>query len=1350
MLFSHEMEIFSLYLFSNEICTMNFQTCKHSFLLFLWGLFLIVGSLSAQKIEVRPIPLLDKLPVRAIHRIFQDSDGYMWYGTFNGLCRYDGYDINVFRSDIFTPNLLRDNYITYIVEDHKKKIWFGTMKGLYILDKATYRITPVEVDDISEKNIFTINVTSDGTVWVSVAGWLYRFNADGTLLKKYEMTFNQVAQCVYIVYEDRKGNLLISVTDCGMYRLNKETDAFEPYFHHKEYRFIERIIWDEIHHCYWLGTWEKGIVCFDPEADDAGRWYVSQPLPVDIAHQATGDVFHMVQDDVFHYLWVTTDKDLFVFRITEQRRLEQVDTSPFLPVGNKMLYEIYKSREGQLWVSAFDMESFMVDIRDNGVDKYPLAPLRNRIKANPVVTSLCKDSKGMFWFTQERYGVCIYDAATDRLRHYTDCPKAGMLPLGNVTNLTASKMEGSVWGVLYPFSSSIVRLHQDNMEISQEIRINLNEVVRQPGHVVSMLEDKKQDLWIGTNRGLFVYRTGTGNLEMIDSELGSVNGIVQANDGKIWFAVADKGLGFMKNDGQYELFPSAKDFMCMDVSSDGKLWLGTGLGEVLQFDTQLKTLSDHSMSCGMKGDFINQIVVDTYNHIWIVTNQMLKEYNPNNGAYRSYATNDLQLSLSRFMEKSVYYDRKAGEIFFGGVSGFISIAPSQALESIPEQIATHITDMRVKGKSIRKEISPGNSIRLSPDSQDLEISFSTLSYCGLEQIRYTYRLVGVDKDWIYLNPGENKAFYNKLSKGTYTFQVKATDKNGLWSNQITELEIYRLPAFYETWWAYLIYICISLGLIALFFYLYIRQMKRENNKKLVDEMTQLKLRYFTNVSHELLSPLAVLSCLAGSIRSSDKEDKKYVDMMLANIKRLKALLQQILDLRRIDNKKMELSVSYGDVLAFLKELCKDSFSIMMSEKQINFSLVAEEDSVKGFFDRDKLDKIVSNLLSNAYKYTPSGKSVFLSVGTKYAGGHEYLVLKVGDEGIGISSKEQDKIFVRFYNNKNSKPGLSNGIGLSLTKELVELHHGHIALKSALGKGSTFTIEIPLDKECYLSDEYCKMSEPVLSETSELEPSGEENLRETLLLVEDNRELLYLMKDIFAEDYRVLMAENGREAWESIRKNGVNIVVSDIMIPEMDGIELCRHIKNDTATSHIIVVLLTAQISMENEITSYELGADDYVSKPFEPDVLKVRLKNLLNKRKQIQANSKNNPSIGMISKIDFTSLDEQLIEKAIKVVERNLSEPEFDVVALASELGMSRSTLARKIKGITGKTPLDFIKDIKMKHACQMLKNKRMSIAEVVVALGYNDHKYFAASFREVYGMTPSEYQKKAEEIEII
>lgn len=1299
--------------------------------------------LSAQKITVKNIPLLDKLPVKAIHRIFQDSDGFIWYGTFNGLCRYDGYNIDVFRSDMFTPGILKDNYITYIAEDLEKKIWFGTLKGLYILDKATYKITMVDAGSISEENIFTINITHDGTIWVSVSGCLYRFNSDGSLIRKYNMVFNEISQCVYIVYENKEGDLLISVTDNGMYKLNKQKDIFEPYYYNKEYRFIERIIWDDIHQCYWLGTWEKGIVRFDPKATSVEQLYTPQPLPVDIAHQSTGDVFHMVQDDVFHYLWVTTDKDLFVFKITNQGRLEQVDTSSFLSVGNKMLYEIYKDREGKLWVSAFDTESFIVDIRDNVVNKYPLYSLKNRIKANPAIAAFCKDANGLFWFIQDRYGLCLYDSETDKLVHFSDCQSKNSIWLEGITNLVFSRTTGNVWGIS---PSLIVGLSQERMKIKQNVCIDINHYIKNPGNILSFLEDKNKNLWIGTNKGLFVYRMVTGKLEIIEKDLGSVSGIVQANDGKIWFSISNKGIGFIKNDGTCEIYPFTKDFVCMDVASDGKLWLGTGLGEVLLFDSQTKTLSDHSERCGMKGDLINRIVVDIYNHIWIVTNQMLKEYNPTNGAYRSYATNNPQLLLNRFMPHAVYYDYKGGDIFFGGVSGIISISPSQGLESIPEQITTHVTDVKVMGKSIRKEICLDDIIHLSPDAQDLEISFSSLSYHDLEQIRYAYRLVGIDKDWVYLDSGENKAFYNKLSKGTYVFQVKATDKNGLWSDCVTELKIHRSPAFYETWWAYVIYVCMILGVISLLIFVYIQQMRQKDNKKLAEKLIQMKLRYFTNVSHELLTPLTVLSCLAGSIHSTNEEDRKHVNLMQVNIKRLKNLLQQILDLRKIDNKKMRLSVSYGDVLAFLKELYEESFSFMMNEKHINFLFEIEVDSIKGYFDKDKLDKIVSNLLSNAYKYTPSGNSVTLNVGVRLTEAHEYLVLKVKDEGIGISSKEQDKIFTRFYDNKFSKPGLSNGIGLSLTKELVELHHGHIEVESVLGKGSVFTIEIPLDKGCYLVDELHEISESFVSDIEGQETVNEGSSQETLLLVEDNQELLYLMKDIFKDDYQVAIADNGKNAWEYIQGNNIDMVISDIMMPEMDGMELCRLIKSNIATSHIIVVLLTAQSNIENEITSYEVGADDYVSKPFEPNVLKVRLRNLLKKKRQIQTAFRANPSVGMISKIDFTSIDEQLIEKAIGAVERNLSDPEFDVIALAAELGMSRSTLARKIKGLTGRTPLDFIKGIKMKHACQMLQNKNMSIAEVVVALGYNDHKYFTSSFKEIYGITPSEYQRKYSE----
>ena len=535
-------------------------------------------------------------------------------------------------------------------------------------------------------------------------------------------------------------------------------------------------------------------------------------------------------------------------------------------------------------------------------------------------------------------------------------------------------------------------------------------------------------------------------------------------------------------------------------------------------------------------------------------------------------------------------------------------------------------------------------------------------------------------------------------------------------------------------------------------HLYFQQIKQENNKRLMEEVTQMKLRYFTNISHELLTPLTILSCLADEIESPDKGDRKRVGLIQTNIRRLKRLLQQILDLRKIDSKNMKLFVSYGDILAVVRGICEDSFDLLMKNKQIVFSYSAEQEEIKGYFDRDKLDKILFNLLSNAYKYTPQGRSVRLDMQVYVFDRHQYLRIRIQDEGIGIAPKELDRIFTRFYSNRHNKSELSNGIGLSLTKELVELHHGTIAVESQPGKGSLFIVEIPIDKECFTADELKEVDSvkdrvvetngKEIVEEPETEEEGEKG-EYTLLLVEDNAELLLLMKGLFAKTYQVATAENGRIALEYIREHNVDIVVSDIMMPEMDGLELCRTIKSDVATSHIIVVLLTARISTENQISSYEVGADDYIPKPFEPKVLKVRLASLLKQRRKIQTEFKNNPKAGLILHTGFTSLDEQLIEKALKIVEENISDPKLDVVTLADHLHVSRSTLSRKIKAITGQTPLDFIKDIKMKYACRMLENKTVTVAEVVIALGYSDHKHFTTSFKEVFGITPSEYQKK-------
>ena len=1310
-------------------------------------LFCVIPS-HAQNITIRDIPSQDKLPVNAIHRIFQDSDGYMWYGTFNGLCRYDGYNIRVFRSDLLHPGMLSNNYITYIAEDHEKKIWFGTREGVYTLDKTTYRITHMDMGEHSDKDVFSINVTRDGTIWVSVLGTLVRLGPDGKVIQTYKIEYNGSPRQAYIVYENKADELLASLNGGGMYRLNEEKDAFEPYHHHPDYMDIEKIIWDEAHGCYWLGTWGKGIVRFDPQQQEHKLQYVPQPLPRDILGKPVGNLFHMVQDDTFHYLWVTSERDLFAFRVNSQGTLEQVDTSSFLSTGNKMLYEIYKDKYDKLWVSSFDMPSFIVDIREYTVKDYPLQPLRNQLKANPAILSLCVDEKGVFWFTQERYGLYAYDSQTEILKHYSGSRETQHLPFWEVPQIVHSRTRNSVWAV--PYSSTIYELKWQDGEMKQGIQVCLTDVTDHSGSYTFLFEDKNGDLWIGTTTSLFIYRGRTGQLERISEDVGHISQITETEDGYIWIALKNKGIGRIDKDKQITIYPFDKDFLCMDATSDGKLWLGTGAGELLLYDPVKNELTDQSSACGMKGDIINSITVDVYNHVWIGTNQIIKEYNPRNGAYRSYNTRNKNFLLDRLLSRAVYYDGK-GEIYYGGISGIVSIPPSQQLESIPEHVITHITDIKILGESIWEDYLTANPLRnslsVSPTDQNLEIEFSSLDFHHLDQIRYAYRMLGVDKDWIYLDEGRNSAFYNKLDKGKYTFEVKATDKNGLWSNEVTTIDIHRLPAFYETWWAYTLYIVLILGICWTMLYLYLRRVKQENDKKVAEQVTQMKLRYFTNISHDLMTPLTIFSCVVDEMQTTGREEESHINLLRANITRLKRLIQQVLDFRKVESGNMKLNVSHGNITGFVENICQAGFGPLVRSKQIQFTLRMQPLQIDGYFDFDKLDKILFNLLSNAFKYTPSGRAIHVEISTSGRDGHIFLELKVEDEGKGIDQKEQKKIFTRFYNNKLSEAGTSNGIGLSLVKELVELHHGSITLESELRKGSVFTVIIPIDKESYGFDELADrpieqtigldvMS--VREMTANTEPAHTYNL----LLVEDSEELLSLMRNLFIKDYHVFTAQNGVEALEQVGKHAIDIIVSDVMMPEMDGLELCRTIKEDINTSHIIVILLTAKIATEDRIESYQVGADDYIPKPFEVNVLRARLENLLRLRKQKQEDFKKNSKLE-ISQLAFSSLDEQLITKALQTVEANLSDQNFDVAKLAGLLHLSRATLTRKFRAMTGQSPLEFIRDIKMKHACRMLENPNMTIQEVIVAIGYNDHKHFTANFKETFGITSSEYQKQ-------
>ena len=589
--------------------------------------------------------------------------------------------------------------------------------------------------------------------------------------------------------------------------------------------------------------------------------------------------------------------------------------------------------------------------------------------------------------------------------------------------------------------------------------------------------------------------------------------------------------------------------------------------------------------------------------------------------------------------------------------------------------------------------------------------------------------------------------------------MKTTDTNGLWSNYIAEIQVSKEPAFYETWWAYMFYVV----LVILSLYLFYRRMKRrlqlrhelkiaQIDREKSEELVQTKLRYFTNISHDLLTPLTIITCLIDDAEMTNGSRISQLSMIRSNVNKLRRLLQQILDFRKVESGNMKLSVSKSDIVSFIDDVCKVNFAPLIRKKSQTFTFSTEDKHLIAYFDRDKIDKIVSNLLSNACKYTSEGGEIKLIMKSYQNAEHTHLRIQVVDTGEGIAPDDLENIFERFYTANKGDESESNGIGLSLTKDLVELHHGTIEVESELTKGSTFTVDFPIDKDSYQENELITGETSVndkkaamIFEHEDLDESGVVEDAQTndnhLLLVEDNEELLYLMEKILSRQYHVLVAKNGLEALDIIKDNEIDIIISDVMMPEMDGLELCRNIKSNLETSHIPVILLTAKNTAEDRIECYNAGADGYISKPFELKILEARINNFIIHKKSKQEEFRTNVEVD-IDSLETSSIDKDFLDKVVSVIKSNMAEGDFDVVQLADALAVSKSSLYRKMKIATGLSPIEFIRNIRLKHGSQLLKNKSMSIAEVAYECGFSNPKYFATCFKEDFGVTPKEYQK--------
>lgn len=773
------------------------------------------------------IPTLSLLPVNTVNCFYQDSEGYMWYGTVDGLCRDDGYSIHTFRNNFLTPELIQINLIQGITEDSRHRIWFCTHKGMYILDKTNYAITPIEIPELKEAHINTILSSNDGCIYAYSGSKLYKVDMEGKLVDKFQLAGNITG-----IYEDSSHRLWVCTSPAGIFMKEEGSNKFKTINNDLNAMSIRE---DFSHKFLWLTCYDKRIY----------KIYLGNNITL-VPQTIVGDdtninYFEFEQDDANHYLWVHTNIGIRVIKAEADNKVVNVPTIGLLPQLNMLLTSVYKDRDGNIWVGGFDTQSFYVHYQQNSVINYVGPVLQAQTNYAPAIVTLCRDNDGYIWYYQEGNGLYFYNPATQQATSYRTCPATAAAPLRQVPYLIRSKYHNCIWASTLR-GAYLVKREGETMVLKQSI--DLSQHTAKTGNVECIYEDAKGNLWISTMNGLYVWKVATRRIKVLSEDIGDISDFVQTTDGMVWGTIRNRGICRIDEQDNIKIYPHEIDFTTLDAESNGHLWLGTGEGQVLEFNpAKPDSLKDWTIKCDMTGNMVDHIAIDNIGHVWITTNQRIREFNPKNGAFRMLNTGDENVPLNRFLPRAVYFDKPTATLYFGGIPGFISLKPSKALDRTPRKIDVKISDVCIGDKSIwltPERHTDSNSIDIDPDETNISISFSTLDYINRKHINFAYRLKGVDKEWIYLTEGKNVANYNKLSKGEYTLEVKASDENGLWSNNITTFTIHRLPAWYETWYAYTLYILLLASIVYVLGRLYFNWHKEKQEREMIENLLKAR------------------------------------------------------------------------------------------------------------------------------------------------------------------------------------------------------------------------------------------------------------------------------------------------------------------------------------------------------------------------------------------------------------------------------------------------------------------------------------------------------------------------------
>lgn len=1380
----------------------KFSQIKHDLMRFLIWVVLLLQSLSVfaqnEHYNFSKLDTYTGLSHNQVNTILKDQDGFLWFGTMSGLNRYDGHSCRIFRKSYNDSSSLLENYVIALYELPDRKLGVFTTEGTCIYNSATEKFDAdfsgyLQSLGLPSGTITNVVKGNNGRYWFlynNLELYLYsdadkkvRFfgkkqpSYDPGKISSIKETKNGKLWLVFQngflqQYEINSDKVIFSST--ALQSLNKGTNLYNL--------FVDND--DDV----WVWAVNNGVFLFQPQHNSI-RQFNENSFP---ARLNTNLVTQVVQDNN-GMVWVATDHGgVNLIDKKNNFNISYLLNNPKDPrsLGQNSLSTIYKDNDGIIWMGTYKQG---ISYLNSNVVLFPLyRHLESNIKSLPYddVNRFVEDKSGNIWIGTNGGGLIFFDRKQNTFKQYLHDPNNKNSLSNNVIVSLCVDHENVLWigtffGGLNSFDGKKFKHYRHSDSDSSSLATD---------NVWEIFEDREQHLWIGTlGSGLDILNRETNRFEHVpykglppDLALGPFNfisAILQDKKGNLWvgstggIAVFEKGktTQFFYQQSKDKSHLSSNVIICFLEDSKGRIWAGTREGLNL-FDEKTKQFQIFTTSDGLPDNMILNILEDSHQTLWISTPNGLCNAIPKQGktglgfSIISYdETNNLQ---NREFNDNAALKTRAGELIFGGPSGFNIINPDKILRPVyrPKIV---FTGLQILGKSVvpgevinnrvllQQSLSMLQSIGLKYKENVFSIEFASLDFGHSIQDKYAYMLEGFNSDWLYAEGNLRRATYTNLGPGHYTFKVKVLSREGVWSDEKT-LQINIAPPFWRTNIAYIIYALILAGLFLLarritldriHMRYEVQHQRREAER--AHSLEQLKTKFFTNVSHEFRTPLSlVISPLDRLIKqTTDEEQKKQLNLVQRNAKRLLGLVNQLLDFRKMEVQGIKLHPAIGDIIGFSKDI-SDSFTDIAEKKNIRFSFSSDIDSLEIFFDRDKIEKILFNLLSNAFKYTHDNGMV--SINLRYNpppgdGEDGTLAIAVKDTGIGIPTGMQENIFERFFQTDvpQSMVNQGTGLGLAITKEFVKLHNGIITVKSEPEKGTCFTVLLPA-KKIYDTQARAATS-PVPAEDEEqmiLRESQKSGRKKTILVVEDNEDIRFYLKDNLKGAYKVEEASNGKEGWEKVKMLHPDLVVSDIMMPLMDGVQLARKIKTETVTAHIPVILLTAMGSEEKQLEGLEAGVNDYITKPFTFEILASRIRNLLAQQELLQKRFQKQIEVNP-AEVTITSVDEKFLKQAMEVVEKNMDNIEFSVEDFSREMYMNRATLYRKIMSLTGKAPADFIRLIRLKRGAQLLAKSGMSIAEIAYEVGFKDPKYFSKAFKEEFGMLPSKYVANKKENDV-